>query len=590
MAPARFIRTGQNTLQRWVDDNLRAAVGLGDPIAGGQHAQTGGLPRREDGMNPPRFSWLSISACVALGLAGALPAAAQGPGFAPAAVGTKIADGEAYATVVVLKHQSNAADNGRMLLAYEANNFDGIPIWESTDQGSSWHFVTNAKDPMVTDRPRCEMHWQPHLTEMPRTQHGIAAGTVLLSASTLCQQPPPGRGNERMFLRLFTSGDFGRSWNYVSTYAEAPGAEPVWEPQLLILDDGTFVEFYSDEMHKREGYNQLLGHKVSKDGGKTWGPLVFDAANPGGVERPGMVIIDRLPDGRYVYNYEDVEGPVHMQVHLKFSKDGLHWGDPEDRGTPVQTPSGRYPESTPNVFWFPVGGPKGIIAVTSRSLNGPGRDDNGNTIFWNNNLGVGPWWEAPTPVQKLGNSRAGWTQALVRLPDGQFLHVTSSASADPARTRNSTANEILFKVGPINFNRYEAESAGQKGSAIMRDGSMSNGAKSRLGAKDVGKLSFPVHVASAGRYELTVEFTGIGFDATPRLSVNGTLVAGSVTTAPVNPARTARRAVDLGTRGAGERKLLRVTAQLRAGDNAIEVLGGEYALDVDYLEVTPAGS
>jgi hypothetical protein len=303
-----------------------------------------------------------------------------------------------------------------------------------------------------------------------------------------------------------------------------------------------------------------------------------------------MVIIDRLPDGRYVYNQEDVEGPVHMQVYVKFSKDGLDWGSPEDRGTPVQTLSGRYPESTPNVFWFPVGGPKGIIAVTSRSLDGPGRDDNGNTIFWNNNLGVGPWWEAPTPVQKLGNSRAGWTQALVRRPDGQFLHVTSSASADPARSRNSSANEILFNVAAINFNRYEAESAGQKGSAIMRDGSMSNGAKSRLGARDVGKLTFPVHVAAAGRYSLTVEYAGIGFEATPRASVNGAVVTGPVATAPIDPARAARRAVDLGTRGTGDRKLLRVVAELRAGDNTIEVLGGEYALDLDYLEITPAGS
>ena len=540
--------------------------------------------------NSLRFVSLSIGTCLVLGLAGAAPTAAQQPGNTPAAVGTKIADGQAYATVVVLKHQSNTADNGRMLLAYEANGWDGIPIWESTDHGSSWRFVANAQDPAVTDRPRCEMHWQPHLTEMPRTEHGIPAGTVLLSASTVCQQPPPGRGTEKMYLRLFTSNDFGRGWKYLSTYAEAAGVSPIWEPHLQILDDGTFVEFYSDETHKAQGYNQLLGHKVSKDGGKTWGPLVFDVAIPGGVERPGMVIIDRLPDGRYVYNHEDVEGPVHMQVYVKFSKDGLDWGDPEDRGTPVQTLSGRYPESTPNVFWFPVGGPKGIIAVTSRSLDGPGRDDNGNTIFWNNNLGVGPWWEAPTPVQKLGNSRAGWTQALVRRPDGQFLHVTSSASADPARTRNSGANEILFNVAPINFNRYEAESAGQKGSAIMRDGSMSNGAKSRLGARDVGKLSFPVHVPSAGRYDLAVEYTGIGFDATPRLSVNGTVVTGSVATAPVDPARAARRAVDLGTRGTGDRKLLRVRAELRAGENTIEILGGDYALDVDYLEITPAGS
>ena len=538
---------------------------------------------------PGGFAALSIVAAVGLSLATALPASAQNRPATSPVVGTKIADGQAYATVVVLKHQSDASNNGRMLLAFEANGWDGIPIWESTDHGSSWRFVANAQDPAVTDRPRCEMHWQPHLTEMPRTQHGIPAGTVLLSASTVCQQPPPGRGTEKMYLRLFTSSDLGRSWSFVSTYAEAAGEAPVWEPNLQVLDDGTFVEFYSDETHKAQGYNQLLGHKVSKDGGKTWGPLVFDVAMRGGVERPGMVIIDRLPDGRYVYNFEDVEGPVPDQVYLKFSNDGLNWGDPEDRGTPVQTLSGRYPESTPNVFWFPIGGPKGVIVVTSRSYAGHGEDANGNTLFWNNNLGVGPWWEAPTPVQKIGNSRAGWTQALVLRPDGQFLHITSSGSQDAARSRNASANEILSRVAGVNFNRYEAESAGQQGSSIMRDGSMSNGVKSRLGAKDVGKLTFTVHVPAAGRYNLAVDYAGIGFDSTPRLAVNGGTVTGSVAPAPVDPERAVRRARDLGTRGTGEHKQLSATAELRAGDNVIEILGGEYALDVDYLEITPAG-
>jgi hypothetical protein len=33
---------------------------------------------------------------------------------------------------------------------------------------------------------------------------------------------------------------------------------------------------------------------------------------------------------------------------------------------------------------------------------------------------------------------------------------------------------------------------------------------------------------------------------------------------------------------------LSAQASLKPGDNIIEVLGGPYALDVDYLEVTPA--
>jgi hypothetical protein len=509
-------------------------------------------------------------------------------GRGPSAIGTRIADGQAYATLVRLAHQASPADNGRMLLAFEANGFDGIPIWESTDQGASWHFIMNAQDSVDTERPRCNLHWQPHLTEMPRTQNGIAAGTVMLSASTVCQQSPPGRGTANMHLRLYTSSDLGRSWNYLSTFAEGTGDLPVWEPHLLILDDGKLAEFYSDETHKADGYNQMLGHKVSTDGGKTWGQEVYDTAMKGGVERPGMVIIDRLPDRRYIYNFEDVDGPVLNQVHVKFSKDGLNWGNPESRGTPVETEAGQYPANTPNVHWFPIGGPKGIIVVTSRSTAGGANDTAGNTLFWNNNLGVGPWWQAPTPVQKIGNSRAGWTQAMVLQPDNSIFHVTSSGSSNPATANNASANEILFNTAKIDFNRYEAENAKQQGSAVMRDGSMSNGAKSRLAAKDVGKLTFNIYVPKAGAYRLDVNFASIGFGASPRLLVEGKPIAGTSGPAPIDPTKAALRSRDLGTRGTGEHNQLSATAHLRAGMNMIFVAGGEYALDIDYLEVTPS--
>jgi hypothetical protein len=34
--------------------------------------------------------------------------------------------------------------------------------------------------------------------------------------------------------------------------------------------------------------------------------------------------------------------------------------------------------------------------------------------------------------------------------------------------------------------------------------------------------------------------------------------------------------------------MLTGSADFKAGDNTIEIQGGEYALDVDYLEITPA--
>jgi hypothetical protein len=184
------------------------------------------------------------------------------------------------------------------------------------------------------------------------------------------------------------------------------------------------------------------------------------------------------------------------------------------------------------------------------------------------------------------NGRAGWTQALMRKADGGFLHITSSASPDAPT--NPSKNQILFASGKLNFNRYEAEDAAREGSALMRDPSMSNGAKTRLGAKDIGRLTFRIHVAQAGSYRLGVNYGDIGFVSTPRLRANGGAVSGQPHPVTLDPAIAALRARDLGTRGSGERMELSAQASLKPGDNVIEVLGGPYALDVDYLEVTPA--
>ena len=316
--------------------------------------------------------------------------------------GKKIADGQAYVTLVRLAHQADPANNGRLLIAYEENGMNGIPIYESRDNGESWQLVTRAVDD--GKRANCNLHWQPHLTEAPRDMGDIKAGTVLLSASDVCNDD--NHRSASMQLQLYTSTDIGRSWQFRSSVADGTIAAPVWEPHLQILDDGKFVTFYSDETHKADGYNQLLSHKVSSDAGKSWGREVYDTAMKGGVERPGMVIVDRLADRRYVYNFEDVEGPIQNRVYVKFSRNGLDWGKPEERGTPVQAEGGEYPMNCPVVRWLPLGGPKGVILVSARGAAGGG-DPSGRSFFWNNNDGIGPWWEVPAPVAEADEQPVG---------------------------------------------------------------------------------------------------------------------------------------------------------------------------------------
>ena len=122
----------------------------------------------------------------------------------------------------------------------------------------------------------------------------------------------------------------------------------------------------------------------------------------------------------------------------------------------------------------------------------------------------------------------------------------------------------------------------------MRDRSMSNGGKVRLGAKDVGRLTFHVQVPSAGAYTLAVDYDDLGFPATPRLMANGAAVGGTAAALQRDEAAAGAGNRDLGTRGTGKKMELSGSVQLKAGDNVIEVAGGEYALDIDFLQVTPS--
>jgi hypothetical protein len=111
----------------------------------------------------------------------------------------------------------------------------------------------------------------------------------------------------------------------------------------------------------------------------------------------------------------------------------------------------------------------------------------------------------------------------------------------------------------------------------------------RLGAKDVGRLTFRIHVARAGTYRLAVNYGDIGFPASPRLTVNATSVSANSQPAALDPSLAVLRVRDLGTRSNGSRMMLLAQATLKAGDNVVEILGGAYALDIDYLEVTAGG-
>jgi hypothetical protein len=338
---------------------------------------------------------------------------------------------------------------------------------------------------------------------------------------------------------------------------------------MHILDDGRMVAYYSSEQHKAEGYNQVLAHKISDDGGRHWGKETLDVAIPGGVQRPGMAIVTRLPDHRYAMTYENIDGPLNGQVFIKYSRDGLDWGDPQRHGEPVMTAAGAWPAACPVVRWFPLGGPDGVIVVTAERAGGRG-DEGGRSLYWNNALGRGPWWQASAPVQKrTGNIHAGWTQSLVLRPDGRLLHATSSSNEQAPD--DVSQNEILFASAVVPFDRYEAEDAERQGAVLIDDRKSSNRQKARLGAGPEARLRFPINVATAGTYTLRVHFADLGLPGTPAVVVNG-----------------ARQAAAHVSDGRDGWSIAELKVPLMAGINNVDLDGAAHAVDVDYLQLDPS--
>ena len=509
----------------------------------------------------------------ALAMAFASPAAAA---QTPAVIGEKLADGTGYASLVRLAHQRHASDNGRVLLVFEQHGMAGVPLYVSNNEGGSWHFQQNVVDQAHAGNSRWQLRWQPHISELSRASGPLPAGTVLLAADATGNDA---QGREvAQDLQLYASIDQGHTWTFRGSIIKGDGQPSdydnrgVWEPNVHVLDDGRLVAYYSSEQHKAEGYNQLLAHKVSTDGGRSWGAEHVDVSIPGGVQRPGMTVVTRLPNAHYVLSYENIDGPHNGQVFLKFSDDGLNFGNPHEHGTPVRTMAGGWPAASPMVQWLPLGEnpAKGMLVVLAERAGG-GVDEGGRSLWWNANDGRGPWWRAAAPVQKrTGNIHAGWTQALLVQKNGKLLQVTSSSDAQAPD--DASRNVMLFQSHAMRFDRYEAEDAARHAAVQIGDSSASMRGKARVASAPEGALEFNVHLQRSGTRELVVRWQDLGFSTQPRVIVDG------------EPQRLVDRA------GRGGWHLASARVSLTAGDHRIVLRGGPHALDVDYLQLAASGA
>lgn len=328
--------------------------------------------------------------------------------------------GASYPRVIQLKIGSQ---KGILLATFARQGV--LPIFRSADNGESWQQISEVP----------QLRGQPCLYELPVPMGDFPAGTVLA-----CGGGTNNKDTTRRSLDVAYSSDGGKSWAYLSTIAAggvgrydpidraglSRDQNPVFEPFLFTDVQNRLVAYFSDERDKKNGYSQLLDHVVSRDGGKSWGPLVYDVAIPDGLSRPGMPTVARDGKGKYYMSYELVSAPGYAleprtnTVHFRTSLDGLNWGDAKSPGFLVQDRWRQFPNGTPFIVWSPWGGQDGTLLVTSRSVV---RDEIGRVgqgMFINRRGGEGLWTLIETPID-YNIDLDGYSQSLIPLGDGREI-------------------------------------------------------------------------------------------------------------------------------------------------------------------------
>ncbi|NGM69137.1 helix-turn-helix domain-containing protein [Natronolimnobius sp. AArcel1] len=335
-----------------------------------------------------------------------------------------------------------------------------FPIYRSTDDGRSWSHYADLRD----TEHGWGLRYQPTLFELPQQVGPWEAGTVLAAGNAI----PSDRSETS--IDLYASDDGGRNWSFVSTIVSggkavpSRGESPVWVPELTVDADGNLVCYFSDERHSEDGYDRLIGHRVSSDGGNTWEPQVFDVAIADNESRPGMPSVTPLPNGRYLMTYY-IDGPQYGgSVFTRTSPNGREWGDPADVGAPVQTTDELQLIDGPYGTWVPAGDDNGTILVAGKTFRDKHRNpapDSGTVLLATTDMSaVGPWTPVSAPLWfddelETGHRSVAWTTTLLPAADGTELLQFTSTYAGHGKTEIRYGRESLSTM--VEYDRDSSE-------------------------------------------------------------------------------------------------------------------------------------
>ncbi len=272
-----------------------------------------------------------------------------------------------YGKIVKLENQSDPKNNGILLATKENSAFKSrakdqrYPIFRSLDDGKSWEEIHRMVD-LVNEGS--SVGWQPYLFELPEDVGSFKKGTVIFA---FCTRKP----NTTVVLHY--SLDCGNSWHGLCNVDEGGtskdwswSAMGIWEP-ILKYENGRLYCFYSDELEKGEGPDHIGGHcqrivyRYTNDL-VTWSEKKECVAVEAPNERPGMLSLTKMGNGKWAAVYEHIWG----HIYIKFADDLDSWDVPYD-GVRIDSVNGDYMWGAPVVAWTPLGGECGTLFATANT-------------------------------------------------------------------------------------------------------------------------------------------------------------------------------------------------------------------------------
>ncbi|THF72888.1 carbohydrate-binding protein [Cohnella fermenti] len=503
--------------------------------------------------------------------------------YSPTASETFDNAGTTYARIITLKN-SGSSYNGQLIATFdqlkEVSGQQVYPIYRSTDNGATWSLIANVKDTTYgTTRTS-----QPMLFEVPQTVGSLSAGTLLLAGNIF---PEDGSSSR---IVIWKSTDHGSTWSLLSTVdtggptvydpSTTSTTTTIWEPFLGLDSSGNLVCYYSDERQKSSNILQALVLRKSTDGGATWGAVTNVVAVANNSDRPGMITVTKLPNGKYMATYEVVNKPSislnTAPVYYKFSDDGVTW-TASDLGTPIKLKNGRGIGSSPYVKWVPAGGPNGMVIVSAKwGLDSSGNISGGQNFYVNYNLGLGDWERLPMAVtydasDTAGGYFSGFAQSFDTSVDGLTLY-----QATNVENLTTGRNDIRVGTIPLNANRYEAERATLSNVSVGTNVDASGGSEVQYINYSTSSVTFNVNVPTSGTYTVNVRYSnGNGSTSTHAVSVNGGTASTISYPATVDWNRY---------------QWAQMTASLNAGSNTIKFSYNTGYAELDMIDVYKSGT